>query len=257
MRHKFQVIIRQFERLVFGRHPYNTIFNYNWLLIRKLIKDLNEIGKSDYIQGRMLDLGCGQVPYYSIFNKKISEYIGMDIAPDLDKKLSGEKFQYISGSIYNIPLPDNYVDVCFCSQVFSSLANPQQAIVEIVRVLKKDGRAIITAPHIMPLITEPHDYFRFTPSLFAEYAADYDIVIEELYWQGNLFDSVGLLFAMNLVLSDYKYDKENFKLSSLRRWCFAPITGFSNLIAFLLSQSLGKVMPLRCPTNFIVVMKKK
>ena len=48
------------------------------------------------------------------------------------------------------------------SEVLEHLHSPQQAIDRIHRVLKADGRLIMTVPFIFPLHDRPNDYYRFT-----------------------------------------------------------------------------------------------
>jgi SAM-dependent methyltransferase len=251
---KVNKLINILDKALFGKHPYNRIFNYNWLLIRIIIRDLNNCRA--LIKGKMLDVGCGHCPYFDIFEPNLDEYIGMDIHEQNNNKPVSSKFRFLKGMADNIPLKDCSVDACLCSQVFSSLLEPEKAIKEISRVVRSGGYLILTVPHIMPLILEPFDFYRFTPSILFNYAKKYGFKIEKILFQGNIFNSFGLLLAMNMILSRYKQNEPDFKVVTAKKWILFPVIGFTNLFLFFLSISLGRLMPNRCPVNFLAIFKK-
>jgi len=106
------------------------------------------------MKGKILDVGAGKAPYKSLF-KNAAEYLtldcfdypGIDIKADITKK---------------IPVPTNSFDGVVCFQVLEHLANPQKAVDEIYRILKRGGSCLLTAHMAAPLHGIPYDYFRFT-----------------------------------------------------------------------------------------------
>lgn len=106
---------------------------------------------SKYASGNLLDIGCGKKPYYKIFKKKVSSYIGLDL-----------KDGDVTGSALELPFPDNYFDTVFSSQVIEHVEDPFLMMRESMRVLKKGGYLILTAPLFWCLHEEPRDFFRFT-----------------------------------------------------------------------------------------------
>lgn len=110
---------------------------------------------SQYTQGKCLDVGAGRLAYKPLIEKRANQYISLDIerkSPALD---------YL-GDAHHLPFKDNSFETVFCSQVLEHVVSPKQVLKEIYRVLKPDGQAIISAPHIGYLHNEPNDYFRFT-----------------------------------------------------------------------------------------------
>lgn len=69
----------------------------------------------------------------------------------------------IIGDIYNIDMKDASVSTALCLNTIEHLAEPQKAIDEMARVLKPDGRIIITAPMSWSIHRYPKDYWRFLP----------------------------------------------------------------------------------------------
>jgi SAM-dependent methyltransferase len=109
---------------------------------------------SDKIKGITLDVGAGKSPYRSFF-KNSAKYIRLD------------KFDYgtkpdIIGDATKIKLKNNSVDSVVCFQVLEHLQEPQKAVDEMYRVLKKGGVCLLTTHMATVLHGEPHDYFRFT-----------------------------------------------------------------------------------------------
>lgn len=53
-------------------------------------------------------------------------------------------------------------DTVFALEVLEHVKEPGRAVEEISRVLRADGKAIISTPFLYPIHEAPHDYFRFT-----------------------------------------------------------------------------------------------
>jgi len=57
---------------------------------------------------------------------------------------------------------DGSVDVVFLLEVLEHVPDPQTAVDEIHRVLRKDGTLLLTTPFAFEIHDAPHDYHRFT-----------------------------------------------------------------------------------------------
>lgn len=101
---------------------------------------------------RLLDAGAGTQQ----FRKYCSHlnYIAQDFAayvPSTDVVgLQNDEWNYgkldIISDITNIPEPDASFDAILCSEVLEHLPDPNAALKEFSRLLKKDGILIVTAP---------------------------------------------------------------------------------------------------------------
>lgn len=108
---------------------------------------------SEFIQGRVLDIGAGNFPRYkNLF--KFDEYVRMDIK-------SSENIDVV-GSIEHIPSPDNAFDSIVCTQVLGDIYDVERAFGELYRVLRRGGVILITESLFDPLHDEPNDFWRFT-----------------------------------------------------------------------------------------------
>ena len=106
---------------------------------------------------RVADIGCGLgylgYTYWKYFGNN-GHYIGIDINEDLLKEAQetshnwviGGTAEFIQGDAYQIPLPDNSVDMVMCQTLLMHLQNPEQVLAEMKRVLKPGGVIMCKEP---------------------------------------------------------------------------------------------------------------
>ncbi len=111
---------------------------------------------SQYAQGALLDVGCGDMPYREFAQAYVERYDSLDI----ERRASG--VTYLGDAEDMRMVPDSAYDTAMCLSVLEHLPNPRQALSEMNRVLKEGGRLILSVPHLSRLHEEPHDYHRFT-----------------------------------------------------------------------------------------------
>ena len=110
-----------------------------------------------YINGKTLDVGCGNKPYKNLFN--YSEYIGIDFEGAHDH--SNEDIDlFYDGK--NFPFRDNDFDSVVCTQTLEHVNDPNNLVKEIHRVLKNEGTLLLSVPFIWGEHEKPHDYTRYT-----------------------------------------------------------------------------------------------
>jgi ubiquinone/menaquinone biosynthesis C-methylase UbiE len=123
-------------------------------------------------RGDVLDVGCGLSPYRFLLDARTTQYVGVDI-------LDAERFDYANPGIVSfdgehIPFPDGRFDAVICTEVLEHVANYQQLVDEIHRVMKVGAEAIVTVPWSARFHYVPYDFFRYTPSslstIFAGFA---------------------------------------------------------------------------------------
>jgi SAM-dependent methyltransferase len=125
----------------------------DYLSMRALLEDLRECRV--WARGRVLDVGCGNQPYRELFAPVVRDYVG------LDRQEQGSRPDVV-GDALRLPFPAETFDTVLMIQVLEHLPDPEGAVSEVGRVLKRGGRAILTAPQYWRLHEEPHDYYRFT-----------------------------------------------------------------------------------------------
>jgi len=138
--------------LLCGRHPRLYPWHFQWHAIRFLNRDMDDVLPT--LRGRVLDLGCGLQPYRGLLDKSV-QYVGVDIAaaPGVDVVIE-------EGA--GLPFPDTSFDGVLSTQVFEHVADLEQCVAEIRRVLKPGGTLVLSVPFIYQLHGKPHDYRRLT-----------------------------------------------------------------------------------------------
>lgn len=117
--------------------------------------------------GDILDFGCGSKPYESLFVNAKS-YVGVDIEvsghsheKQSDNSFKDSKVDYFYDG-KRLPFDDSSFDGLVAFEVFEHVFNIDEVIPEIRRVLKPDGRFLITIPFAWDEHEEPYDFARYT-----------------------------------------------------------------------------------------------
>jgi len=165
-----------------GRYPSLRPWHFQWLaghyVCGRLKKMLPGFG------GRILDVGCADKPFRDWFGA-VTEYVGLDVVP-------GPNVDVVVSSKERWPFPDGYFDVVFSTQVLEHAEHLGITLSEIRRVLKKEGRAVLTFPFLYNEHGNPSDYRRFTVYGAEGLFPDFEIVCLEK--QGAIGSTLHLLF---------------------------------------------------------------
>ena len=138
-----------------------------------------------YARGRLLDIGCGHMPFQELISKHVAQYETFDI----EERVKGVTYV---GDVQNMRTVANGVyDSVICSEVLEHVPDPFRAVREIHRVLKQNGVAIITVPHVSRLHEEPHDYYRYTKYGLRNLLESNGFEILGMEKRGGLFSFLG------------------------------------------------------------------
>lgn len=133
----------------------------------RYIKIAKNISNFDY--SKLLDIGSRNGILKSFLNYNC-KYYGIDLNPQREDILK------IDINKEKIPFPDNYFDYVVCSEVLEHLSNHDNALSEIFRVLKPNGKFIGTVPNSNSIYRTLNVIFNrnhvFTEDHFCSYDLD-------------------------------------------------------------------------------------
>lgn len=130
-----------------------------------------------YCRGRLLDLGCGTVPYYEYYKQFIEE------AVCVDWPLSAHGNQHIDHACdltQPLPLDDASFDTILMSSVLEHIPEPEALWKEMARVLRAGGTLLLNVPFLYWLHEIPHDYYRYTEYALRRFAEQSGFEVLEL-----------------------------------------------------------------------------
>ena len=128
-----------------------------WLVLNRLNKFLEKNASKS--KGVLLDIGGENAPYIELFRPHIAKYICLNI-----EKVDNKADENVIGDAMKIPFKNNSIDTVLSTQVLEHLSEPQKAVDEIFRVLKKGGVCILSTNMAWINHAVPDDYFRYTES---------------------------------------------------------------------------------------------
>tara|TARA_B100002019_G_C21269097_1_gene601101 strand:+ start:1327 stop:2073 length:747 start_codon:yes stop_codon:yes gene_type:complete len=182
-------IKRKIKSIFIPKRPFGTQ-NANsrneWLKER-----LNEIPSGL----TLLDAGAGNgnkekfCKHLNYISQDVAEYTGVENKEGLHTgEVDYSKLDIIS-DIIDIPLEDNSLDVILCVEVIEHVENPLLVFKEFSRLLKKNGKLILTAPFNSLTHYAPYHYSTgFSKYYYEKHLPVYGFQIIELESNGNYFE---------------------------------------------------------------------
>ena len=110
------------------------------------------------LKGRLLDFGCGNKPYRSLFT--VDEYTGLDFENPGHPHLNEQIDVFYDGK--HIPFADGTFDAVFSSEVFEHVFNLEEVLKELNRVMKTDASILVTCPFAICEHETPNDFARYS-----------------------------------------------------------------------------------------------
>ncbi len=132
-------------------------------------------------RGRVLDVGCGHMPFRNDALRVAGAYEGFDV----ERRTEG--VTHVGDAEAMSEIPSATYDTVFSFEVLEHLPHPQRAVAEMARVLKPGGVLLVSVPHLSRLHEEPHDYFRYTVYGLRTILRDAGLEVEHIAPTAGLF----------------------------------------------------------------------
>jgi SAM-dependent methyltransferase len=148
-----------------------------------------------HARGRLLDLGCGDVPYYGMYRERASEVLCVDWSAsthghqhiDLEADLNAA-----------LPLADQSFETVLLADVLEHIHEPERLLAEIHRLLVPSGKLLCMTPFLYQVHEGPHDYYRYTRFALERLCARAGLAVVELTPYGGYPDVVIDLISKGL-----------------------------------------------------------
>src|SRR5262245_28885149 len=112
-----------------------------------------------FCHGKLLDLGCGNVPLYAIYR----EFVDATICIDWAATGYGMRYADVECDLSQpLPFSNGVFHTAIPADVHQRIPTPDALLTEISRVLRPGGVFVITVPFLYWLQDLPNDYFRYT-----------------------------------------------------------------------------------------------
>ena len=131
----------------------DPILKYEQDMRQRAVIDLLKPKQKD----RILDVGCGNARDLITLAKRGMNCTGIDMSEgminggkkDIEKK--NLKIDLLIGSATELPFDDEIFDKIICSEVIEHTPAYEKTVEEMLRILKKNGRIVITTPNRISL----------------------------------------------------------------------------------------------------------
>ncbi len=194
---------------------------WEFFIIKSRIKRLVE-GKFSDSDIRVLDVGCGENPYY---HKNIR---GNVVCFDARKT----KANQIIGDADSLPFKDKSFDSVISINSFYYFKDPFKSEKEIARVLNKNGELFLLMPFIYPVHDAPHDKYRFTLHGIEAILKE-DFAIKEATSIGGIFTLPSVFFHSLIKGMKFVFPKNLRVLSIPFLVLLIPLYIISQLLSLL------------------------
>lgn len=191
------------------------IVDSNYFACKSSKKTFSKLLKYKDSKIRILDIGCGEKIFESIFPN--AEYIGVD--NDKNNKKAD-----IVCDASKLPFKDAYFDIIIGSEVLEHVYEIDKTISEIKRVCKKKGYIYISTPFFFPKHSYHSDFYRYTDLFYKKRFKEFKFI--EMNKSNSSWSTPILL--------------NNASLAQLNIPFCEPIWGINNILA-LIMEGLSKI----------------
>lgn len=215
-----------------------------------------------YAKGKLVDIGCGRMPYRKELEPLVDLYIGVD-HPEVSKRYISDIKPEVLADAKKLPFKNDSFDIALLIQVLEHVDAPDKVIKEAARVLRPGGVLILSVPFLYPLHDMPYDWGRYTKTALKSFISQADLRLVKMKTQGSFFEfwlqmlNTFLVKRINDMVLNFKFHTIFFLIPSII--LAIPVILFNNLLISFIN-SLSKVFPKYpnyFPLDYLVVARKK
>jgi SAM-dependent methyltransferase len=179
-------------RLTASRDP-NEVLVSSRLLV-DLIGEWYQSALPQHARGRLLDLGCGKVPFFAAYRDYVSEVVCVDWAGSFHKS---PHLDVECDLTQDLPFGDREFDTILLSDVLEHVPRPEHLWTEMARLLAVNGKILVNSPFLYWLHETPHDYYRYTEFALRRFVSEVELTLIELTALGGAPEVLADILAKN------------------------------------------------------------
>ena len=195
----------------------------------------------------ILDVGCGQKPFYPFLRNHCRRYVGTDMVA------TGHLVDIVAQA-ESLAVPSDSFDLVLELSVLEHVDDPHKAVAELHRVLRRGGMVFASTHGFFPWHPSPQDHWRWTQTglrlLFTRHGHFADV---------EIFPTRGTVSGVFFLLAHYLY-----RYCSIKRWrrpFRGPLTTTANLLGEVLDRATPSLHDMDTPVTalpeFFVVARKE
>jgi SAM-dependent methyltransferase len=182
-----------------------------------------------YAQGRMIDIGCGLLPYQMLFKEGVTSYIGVDWPASVEKARPD-----IIADALCLPILNDKADTVLATELMEHLPDMDQFVAEVARILRRGGAFILSVPFIEPLHEEPRDYYRLSHYGLRVILERHGFSFIKYFPKGGLAGVLGSFVSLALYDFMNPSDKNGYRKNNpLVLLLILPICSIIQIISYL------------------------
>ncbi len=137
-------------------------------LMTDLIAHLYDTYIPQHAKGKLIDLGCGKVPFFEAYR----DHVTCNMCVDWENTLHRNEFiDHECDLTRALPFQDGEFDTILLSDVLEHIPEPEKLWREMFRILKPHGKILMNTPFYYCLHETPYDYYRYTEFALRRFAA--------------------------------------------------------------------------------------
>lgn len=208
-----------------------SIFINPFFFIRRdLLKQIRPFAK--IMTGKLLDFGCGSKPYRMLFSN-VTEYVGVDIENEGHDHQNEDVDVYYDGE--TLPFSNESFDSLLASEVLEHVPSVETTLSELHRILKREGKILITIPFVWIEHELPYDFRRFTVNGIEKTLLDNGFKPISISKSGTFFEVIVQMWMM--YLHSILYTRNQYINLFINVLFISPFCLIGYIISFLLPSN--------------------
>jgi len=164
-------------------------------LIADLVAGFYDKNLKHYAKGKLLDLGCGQVPLFAAYRDLVTDNICADW---VNTRHKNEHVDLECDLTTTLPFENEEFDTIILSDVLEHIPHPDFLFKEMTRILSIGGKILLNVPFFYCLHERPYDYYRFTEFALQRFVKNSGLKLILLEPIGGTPEIVADIFAKHL-----------------------------------------------------------